>query len=138
MVHHSVQFYIQHLGPTHAHARAYSEFDSSKKSSSETTTTGCTPKDINTIIRTLSRRPAGRDAILNLPLVKRAITQSTRQVKKTYRWSRGEELAKLAAKASQAKGCTTKARNKLSRAEARNKGLRTMLAKVVYVTCEHV
>ena len=88
--------------------------------------------DIGTMIRTLSRRPAGRDAILNSPLVVRAITRSCCQIKKTYKLRRGEELAKLAAKASQAKGSATKAKNKLRRAEARKKGLRTMLAQVVH------
>ena len=86
--------------------------------------------DVVTMIRTLSRRPTGRDAILNSPLVVRAMTQSQRQIKKAYKWRRGEELAKLAAKASQAKGCVTKVNEKLRRAEARNKGLRTMLAQV--------
>ena len=75
--------------------------------------------------------------ILNSPLVKRAMTHSKSEVKHTYRLQRGAKLAKLAAKASQAKGCVTKVRSKLSRAEARNKGLRTMLAKVLVLN-EHI
>ena len=139
---------------THTYTLSHNRQDDPKKSP-QTLPSECTAADIartipndqiGTMIRTLSRRPAGRDAILNSPLVKRTISQSTRQVKKTYRWRRGEKLAKLAAKqAAQAKGCATKSRNKLRRAEARNKGIRNMLTKVEYthiklihsIICKH-
>ena len=88
------------------------------------------------MIRILSRRPDGRKAILNSPLVVRAINSGKIQSKKSQSLRRGEKLVESVRKAerkvSQAKGCTTKALQKLSRAEARNKGLRTMLMKVMH------
>ena len=86
---------------------------------------------IESMLRTLARRPAGREAILNSPTVVRAITQSSREAKRTVGSQRGKQLAELSSKISQAKGCATKANKKLSRVEAHNKGLRTMLATVV-------
>ena len=88
------------------------------------------PKDMDSMLRTLARRPAGRSAILNSPTVVRALTHSKRQNDRTWRLRRGEELAQLAAKTAQAKGCATKSSIKLRRVEARSKGLQTMLAKV--------
>ena len=89
------------------------------------------PEDMDCMLRTLSRRPSGRSAILNSPTVVRALTQSKREVSQTWRFKRGKELSQLAAKVSQSKGCVTKCSIKLRRAEARAKGLQTMLTKVV-------
>ena len=86
--------------------------------------------DIGPVICTLARRPAGRQAILDSPAVVRAITSNRREVKQTYRLQRGKEMDELVRKTSQAKGRVTKVSKKLCRVEARNKGLRTMLAKV--------
>ena len=86
--------------------------------------------NIEPVICTLARRPAGRQAILDSPAVVRAITSNRREVKQTYRLQRGKEMDELVRKTSQAKGRVTKVSKKLCRVEARNKGLRTMLAKV--------
>lgn len=82
------------------------------------------------MIRTLSRRPAGRQAILTCPTVLRAITSNKRQVSQAHQSRLGKEMMKMAAIKSQAKGHATKVTKKLKRVTARNKGLRTMLSKV--------
>ena len=85
---------------------------------------------IEKTIQILARRSAGRQAILNSPIVVRAITSNRREVKRDFQSKRGETMLKMAAKASQAKGRATKVTNKLCSVKARNKGLRTMLTKV--------
>ena len=83
------------------------------------------------VVHSLARRPAGREAILKLPCVVRAITYGKREVQKRNRLSRGEKLAKIASKAARSKGQVTKMSKKLRRSQARNKGLQTQLKKVI-------
>ena len=82
------------------------------------------------MIRTLSRRPAGRQAILNCPTVLREITSNKRQVSQSHRLRRGKEMVKMVGMASRAKGHATKTTKKLKSVTSRNKGLQTMLSKV--------
>lgn len=87
-------------------------------------------EDVDLVVRTLSRRRAGREAILNSPTVVRAMAKERRQTKEDGRLLRCKQLAAIAAKASHAKGCATKMSAKMKKIEARNKGLRTQLSKV--------
>lgn len=126
---------------THTRAQTYNRQDDDKFGTSKTiaSSADCSAvefaqtiaeHDIEPVICTLARRPAGRQAILDSPAVVRAITSNRREVKQTYRLQRGKEMDELVRKTSQAKGRVTKVSKKLCRVEARNKGLRTMLAKV--------
>lgn len=93
------------------------------------------PEEISAMIRTLARRPSGREAIRNSPTFVRAIALGKREAKRSVQLKRGKELAKMAAKASHAKGCVTKISKKVDKAEARNKGLRTLVTKVYATHC---
>ena len=130
---------------THIHVSTHRQDnnDSDPKQYSRTTSDNITDvarsissEEIDTMIRTLSRRSDGRKAILNSPLVVRAINVGKVQAKKIHRLRRGEKLVKSVLKAkrqaSQAKGCATKTLQKLSRVETQNKGLRTKIIKVIH------
>ena len=93
-------------------------------------------EEIEPLLRALLRRPAGRNAVLNSPTVRRAITQCKRDVAHKLQLRCDDKKNKFVAQASRAKGCATKATKKCSRAEARVKGLRTLLSKVI--GCIHV
>ena len=56
------------------------------------------------VVKALARRPAGREAILELPCVVRAITSGKREVRKQHSLRRGRKLASIAANAARAKG----------------------------------
>lgn len=87
-------------------------------------------EDINTVVRTLARRPAGREAIMNSPTVVRALTSNRRKGQRTCSERRDKQFSKLAKQTSQAKSIATRTANKLRRVEGTNKGLRTTLKKV--------
>ena len=87
-------------------------------------------EDMDVVVRTLARRPAGPEAIMNSPTVVRALTSSRRKGQRTCIDSREKELFKMAAKASQAKALATKTAKKLRRVEGCNKGLKTKIKKV--------
>ena len=87
-------------------------------------------EDVDSVVRHLARSSIGREAILNSPTVVRAMTHGKRQVKKECNLLREKQLRELAAKASHAKGRVTLISRKLRKIEARNKGLRTLMAKV--------
>ena len=89
-------------------------------------------QDMKPLLSALAKRPAGSEAILNSPLVVRARTQSNREVRRILKLKEDKKISKFTKQIAQAKGCVTKTAKKLSCAEARNKGLRTMLTKVTY------
>ena len=89
------------------------------------------------VVRAFARRPAGREAILKLPCVVRAITYGKREVQKRNQLRRDENSAKIVSKAAQSKGQVTKMSKKLRTSQARNKGLQTQLKKVIIIYFAH-
>ena len=106
--------------------------------------------ELKELVRVLSGRSAGREAILASPVVVRALTARKREAQRAGESRQQHELSKvqtlsptpltltlstklilqMAAQASHAKGRVTKMTHKLQSSEGRRKALQTMLVKV--------
>ena len=96
-------------------------------------------QDAAKVVRALACRDVGRNAILNSPIVVRAITSAKRQSRREATERQDENLRRTEKKASHAKGRITSMAKKMCRIQAMNKGLRTQMAKVVNTlnSCMH-